>query len=360
MKDQESASEAHRPVQKRVLFLGVMLASFVVCFVVFGCITYVDNSDLRRELREIKDGVIMTPTEKPDSSLEDFDESDREDDEVVEEESGIPEWVPSFPQIGIKPSLPANNISEVFVSDEGAVRVRRNVRACAGCCRDCDCTIKKKKKGAKRDCKRCCQKCGSHKFCRPEKNHGVTEKAISSIFKSRIGHFIGSTEGVIKCGKMIEKGKPYALTTDTGDICAWKYATWMKRESKKLYNLQSNGKVEVRDAGLYYIYGQLIIHDRNPTASLGIMIRDRYKTGGDSLERELSRCIESAGYLIGSAGQITDESFRTCNMGSVTELSKGSEVYIVVHVPRSSSNKHIPVKTFHKVTTAFFGIIKYT
>jgi hypothetical protein len=42
-----------------------------------------------------------------------------------------------------------------------------------------------------------------------------------------------------------------------GDICAWKYAKWMKKDAQELYSLQSNGIVKVREAGMYYIYGQV-------------------------------------------------------------------------------------------------------
>jgi hypothetical protein len=89
---------------------------------------------------------------------------------------------------------------------------------------------------------------------------------------------------------------------------------------------------------------------------MGIMIKEHKDV------REMAKCIETAGYLIGEQGIIVDQTgtFRTCNMGSVTELYAGSEVYIVVHVPKAGNGKMIPIQTFHNITTAFFGIIKYT
>ncbi|XP_064639275.1 uncharacterized protein LOC135494892 [Lineus longissimus] len=153
------------------------------------------------------------------------------------------------------------------------------------------------------------------------------------------------------------------MGTRTGIICAWSYATWMKNASRNLYKLYSNGTVRVKDEGMYYVYGQLIVYDIKPTASVGLKVRDpRMGNSTRFVERELTKCIETAGYLIGEGGVIADKSgsFRTCNMGSLTELYEGSEVFIFVHVGEASNGEKIPVKTFHNVTTAFFGMIKYT
>jgi hypothetical protein len=65
MKDPESASPASRQIRSFHLILGFILASFMVCFVAFGCMVYVEISDLRSQVREIKEIDMLKFPDSP-------------------------------------------------------------------------------------------------------------------------------------------------------------------------------------------------------------------------------------------------------------------------------------------------------
>jgi hypothetical protein len=93
---------------------------------------------------------------------------------------------------------------------------------------------------------------------------------------------------------------------------------------------------------------QLIVKDVGPRVTQGLWVH----TGGKS--REIARCVETARPSKLPNGY--DMAFRTCHVGIMAKLVKGSSVYLAI----MTAPIDLPVRIFHTHKTAFFGLIKFT
>ncbi|XP_064639262.1 uncharacterized protein LOC135494883 isoform X2 [Lineus longissimus] len=338
MKGPNSASSLPPSLQRRFWIFGVVLAIVVVSFVVFGIVVWTKIDRLQSSQKILESGSEATVD--PEDT-----ESDDEDMSLLNLEELA--------------TLPVRRDGE-YAHDEGKREIRKGQRSrsCGRCCRDCDCSTNS---GVLRDpvkqekCIECCKECGEDKMCVAK----TLRELIPEVFRPLIGHFIGVHASKVKGNRACSDPQKdagtgsLALTIDVGLTCYWKYSKWMGKAAKRLYKLNRNGTVLVRDGGLYFIYGHMAVNETKQVAREALVM----KRGGKVTE--LATCANTAGYPLDPSGEVMDPagSFRTCSLARFAELEAGSELFLGVW--RNVVGKKALKTTFHGESLAYFGIIKY-
>ncbi|XP_013398967.1 ectodysplasin-A isoform X2 [Lingula anatina] len=127
-----------------------------------------------------------------------------------------------------------------------------------------------------------------------------------------------------------------------GKLQHWEKAPWMTHPDHARYydnkfRLNWDGQVQVTEAGLYYLFGQIMFYNAAPFNTAGIDVKGR----------SIVRCTHSV-TNVNQGG--TAPTYQTCSMGTIWYLERNDNVRMVV----KQGNRVIDMQQ----DTTFFGLVK--